>query len=240
MIIIFASCRSLYKQHYETVSRSSLGDKPPERRLAVRTYTKTIRNGRVKLNHILMHQSTVHRSFSHWRAEPTVIPVVPHVTFTLSIQPPLGLPHTRFRHTYVIHTIPAIGKHQFAQCVQTISKWALLDASSLSIVTFSHCSAPLHSLINSIHSITSTKLLEQFISRTFTFPLSTLPISYFMMLHLSHTTPLVQLHNHMLFSTLFISTQTLYSSHLEDAASVPYNAFGTITQSSVVQHTFQR
>ena len=59
-----------------------------------------------------MHQCTMalhsFRSFAHCRAASTAISLLPMASFTLSIQPNLGLPHTRPPLTSAINTLLAI------------------------------------------------------------------------------------------------------------------------------------
>ena len=50
------------------------------------------KNGRVKLNHLHMHQGSP--LLPIFRAASTVIPLLPKAIFTPSIQPNLGLPRT--------------------------------------------------------------------------------------------------------------------------------------------------
>ena len=101
------------------------------------------------------------RSFAHWYAASTVIPLLPKATFTPSIQPNLGLPRTRPPLTSAINTLLAI-RYSFilSTCPNHLNTlWSALLANSFSIP------ALLRTSILSIRD-TPTKLLKHFISRT--------------------------------------------------------------------------
>ena len=59
------SFSSLPQPHHVTASHHSPGDKPQERGTAVRKNTGTNQNGRVKLNHLHMHQGPPILSIFH-------------------------------------------------------------------------------------------------------------------------------------------------------------------------------
>ena len=63
------------------------------------------------------------RSFAHWCAASTVIPLLPKATFTPSIQPNLGLLRSRPQLTFAQPSTPvwSYGTHPFFPHAQTIS-----------------------------------------------------------------------------------------------------------------------
>ena len=81
--------------------------------------------------------SPLFRSFAHWRAASTVIPLFSKATFTPSIQPNLGLPRTRPPLTSAISTLLAIRYSSIlSTCpnhLNTLSFASALLADSLSI-----------------------------------------------------------------------------------------------------------
>ena len=109
--------------------------------------------------------------FPIFRAAFTVIPLLPNATVTPSIQPNLGLPRTRPPLTSAIIPFWQYDTHLFFQTrpnhLNTL--WSALLAKSLYIPALLRTS---WFLTLSIHD-TPTKLLKHFISRTFTFSLST-------------------------------------------------------------------
>ena len=67
------------------------------------------KNGNVKLIQLRMYQgSPLFPVFRAVSAASTVIPLLPKATFTLSIQPNLGLPRTRAPLSSAINTLLAI------------------------------------------------------------------------------------------------------------------------------------
>ena len=118
------------------------------------------------------------RSFAHWRAASTVIPLLPKATFTPSIQPNLGLPRTRPSLTSEINTVLAI---RYSSILSTCPNhlytlWSTLLGNSLSIPAL--LSPTYLSFLTLFIRDTPTKLLKHFISRTFTFLLSALLIPH--------------------------------------------------------------
>ena len=160
--------------------------------------------------------------FTHCRAASTVIPLLPKATYTPSIQPNLGLPRTRLPLTSPINTLRAIG---FSSILSTCPNhfntlWSALLPylpNSLSIPALLRTSSFLTLSIRD----TPTKLLNHFISRTFTFLLSAL-----LMPHVSAPynavgtiTPsfrhfLALIPNPLLLSTLFSAPHALYPSFI--------------------------
>ena len=112
------------------------------------------------------------RSFAHWRAASTVIPLLPKAT----IQPNLCLPRTRPPLTSSINALLAIRYSSIlSTCPNHLNTlWSALLANSLSIQALLRTSSFLTISIRD----TPTKLLKHFISRTFTFLLSALLISH--------------------------------------------------------------
>ena len=127
------------------------------------------------------------RSFAHCRAASTVITLLPKATFTPCIQPNyLGLPRTHPPLTSTINTLLAIRYSSILSHAQTISIPSdLLYSLTPFLIQLSYATSSFLTL--SIRD-TPTKLLKQFISRTFTFLLSALLIP----MSLIRTTPLVQ------------------------------------------------
>ena len=110
------------------------------------------------------------RSFVHCPSACTIIPQLPMATFTPSIQPNLSLPRTCPPLSLAINTLLAL---QYSSILFTCPHHlnillSALFANSLSIPALL-CTSTFLTL--SIRN-TPTKLLKQFISRTFTFFLS--------------------------------------------------------------------
>ena len=89
------------------------------------------------------------RSFAHWRAAFTVIPLLPKATFTPSIQLILGVPRTRPSLTSVINTLQAIWySSNLSTCPNHLKTlWSALLANSISIPALL-CRVPHNIFIN--------------------------------------------------------------------------------------------
>ena len=111
-----------------------------------------------------------------FRAASTVIPLLPKITCTASIQHNLGLPRTSPPLTSAINTLLAIRYSSIlSTCPNHLNTlWSALLANSLSIPALQRTSSFLTLSIRE----TPTKLLKDFISRTFTLLLSALLIPH--------------------------------------------------------------
>ena len=109
------------------------------------------------------------RYFLYFHAASTVIPLLPKATFTPSIQPNLGLPHTRPPLTSAINTFWPFGFHPLFPNDQTI-----LILSDLLYLPF-YTSSPTHLFIhNSTHSWHSNQISQKHslsFSQHFTYPM---------------------------------------------------------------------
>ena len=158
------------------------------------------------------------RSFAHCRAASIVIPLLPKATFTPSIQPNLGLPLTHPLLTSAISTLLAI---RYSSILSTCRNhlntlWSALLAHSLSIPALQRTSSFLTLPIRD----TPTKLLKHFISRTFTFLLSTShtpclwPVQRSWYIYSSYRHFLTFIRNPLLLRALFSDPQALYPSFI--------------------------
>ena len=116
-------------------------------------------------------------SFTHYRTASTVIPLLPKVIFTPSVQPNIGLPRTRLPLTSAINTLLVIYtvlNHSLH--VPKPSQYSLIGSTRYlpSVPALLRTSSFLTLSIRD----TPTKLLKQFISRTFTILLSALLIPH--------------------------------------------------------------
>ena len=116
------------------------------------------------------------RSFAHWRAASSVIPLLPKATFTPSIQPNLGLPRTRPPFTFACNTLLDIRYSSILNTCQNHlnTLWSALLANYIFIPALPRTSSFLTLSI----SDTPTKFLKHFNSRKFTFFLSALIIPH--------------------------------------------------------------
>ena len=159
------------------------------------------------------------RSLAHCRSAFGVIPLLPKATFTPSIQPNLGLPRTRPPLNSAINILLAI---RYSSIISTcpnhlITLWSAQLANSLSIPALVRTSSFLTLFIPD----TRTKLLNHFISITFTFLLSALLIPHASAPYnaVGTITPsyrhfLAFIPNPVLLRTLFRASQALYPSFI--------------------------
>ena len=137
--LIFSSCAflSLSQQHHVTASHPSPGDNHRSTG-AVWKNTGPSKNGSVKLiQYICTRALHSFRSFAHWRAASTTIPLLSKATFTKYIQLSLGVPRTLLPLTSVIKTLLAI---PYSSIVSTCPNYlntlrSALFANSLSITS---------------------------------------------------------------------------------------------------------
>ena len=142
-----------------SVSHPNSGDNPPERGRTVQKNAWPSKNGRVKLDHIHMHQGS--SLLPVFLAASILIPPLPKATFTPSIQTNLGLPRPRPLRAPTINTILVIRYSSIHSTCPTIS---ILSYPFYSLTPFLY---QLSFLTLSIRD-TSTNLLKHFISRTCT------------------------------------------------------------------------
>ena len=127
------------------------------------------------------------QSFAHCCAASLVIPLLPKAIFTPSIQPNLGLPHTRPPLTSAINTLLAIRYSSIlSTCLNHLNTlWSALLDNSLSIPALLRTSSFLTLSVTLQPSFSDTSSQEHSLSfsQYFSYPMPLL-----------RTTPLVQLH----------------------------------------------